>query len=184
MESIIRKIKDVDSNWRSRAYRSLCYLGLALGLVGCGTIKKAGVVALRWYDNIQNGWKRWTLGVRPSYHTRNVVGNMLNAYVIAGTKNPLLYLQAGKLQTKVGAGTPLKETGEYMGTGLSEKELWAVMNSNNIVSRHQYGIDVLQRTEDEMERLAGFKKTGMEKLGTLGADNPFVETGFKYGEKG
>ena len=136
---------------------------------------------LRWYDNIQNGWKRWTLGVRPSYHTRNVVGNMLNAYVIAGTKNPLLYLQAGKLQTKVGAGTPLKETGEYMGTGLSEKELWAVMNSNNIVSRHQYGIDVLQRTEDEMERLAGFKKTGMEKLGTLGADNPFVETGFKYG---
>ena len=45
MESIIRKIKDVDSNWRSRAYRSLCYLGLALGLVGCGTIKKAGVVA-------------------------------------------------------------------------------------------------------------------------------------------
>ena len=45
MESIIRKIKDVDSNWRGRAYLSLCYLGLALGLVGCGTIKKAGVVA-------------------------------------------------------------------------------------------------------------------------------------------
>ena len=45
MESIIRKIKDVDFNWRGRAYRSLCYLGLALGLVGCGTIKKAGVVA-------------------------------------------------------------------------------------------------------------------------------------------
>ena len=45
MASIIRKIKDVDSNWRGRAYRSLCYLGLALGLVGCGTIKKAGVVA-------------------------------------------------------------------------------------------------------------------------------------------
>ena len=45
MESIIRKVKDVDSNWRGRAYRSLCYLGLALGLIGCGTIKKAGVVA-------------------------------------------------------------------------------------------------------------------------------------------
>jgi hypothetical protein len=45
MESITRQIKDVDSNWRGRAYRSLCYLGLALGLVGCGTIKKAGVVA-------------------------------------------------------------------------------------------------------------------------------------------
>ena len=45
MASIIRKIKDVDYNWRSRAYRSLCYLGLALGVIGCGTIKKAGVVA-------------------------------------------------------------------------------------------------------------------------------------------
>ena len=45
MASIIRKIKDVDYNWRSLAYRSLCYLGLALGVIGCGTIKKAGVVA-------------------------------------------------------------------------------------------------------------------------------------------
>ena len=45
MESIIRKIKDVDSNWRGRAYRSLCYLGIALGVIGCGTIKKAGIVA-------------------------------------------------------------------------------------------------------------------------------------------
>ena len=45
MESTTEKNKDVDSNWRGRIYRSLCYLGLALGLVGCGTIKKAGVVA-------------------------------------------------------------------------------------------------------------------------------------------
>ena len=136
---------------------------------------------LRWYDNIQNGWKRWTLGVRPSYHTRNVVGNMLNAYMIAGTKNPALYTNAAALQFKVARGTPLKETGNFMGTGLSEKDLWAVMNSNNVVSRHQYGIDVLQRTEDEMERLAGFKKTGLEKLGTLGADNPVVDAGFRAG---
>ena len=45
MANIIRKIKDVDYNWRGRAYRSLCYLGLALGVIGCGTIKKAGIVA-------------------------------------------------------------------------------------------------------------------------------------------
>ena len=35
----------MDSNWRGRVYRSLCYLGLVLGVIGCGTIKKAGVVA-------------------------------------------------------------------------------------------------------------------------------------------
>ena len=45
MESTTRQNKDVDSNWRGRIYRSLCYLGIALGDIGCGTIKKAGVVA-------------------------------------------------------------------------------------------------------------------------------------------
>ena len=136
---------------------------------------------LRWYDNIQNGWKRWTLGVRPAYHTRNVVGNMLNAYTIAGTKNPALYTNAAALQFKVAKGTPLKETGNFMGTGLSEKQLWDQMNANNITAKHQYGIDVLKETEDEMERLAGFKKTGLEKVGSLGSDNPLVEAGFKVG---
>jgi len=45
MESTTKENKDVDSNWRGRVYRSLCYLGLVLGVIGCGTIKKAGVVA-------------------------------------------------------------------------------------------------------------------------------------------
>ena len=45
MESITKENKNVDSNWRGRVYRSLCYLGIALGVIGCGTIKKAGVVA-------------------------------------------------------------------------------------------------------------------------------------------
>ena len=45
MESTTRQNKNVDSNWRSRIYRSLCYLGIALGVIGCGTIKKAGIVA-------------------------------------------------------------------------------------------------------------------------------------------
>ena len=45
MESITEENKDVDHGWRGRVYRSLCYLGIALGVIGCGTIKKAGVVA-------------------------------------------------------------------------------------------------------------------------------------------
>ena len=45
MERTIRQNKDVDSNWLSRVCLSLCYLGIALGVIGCGTIKKAGVVA-------------------------------------------------------------------------------------------------------------------------------------------
>ena len=45
MESTTKENKNVDSDWRSRVRRSLCYLGIALGVIGCGTIKKAGVVA-------------------------------------------------------------------------------------------------------------------------------------------
>ena len=45
MESTTKENKDVDSNWRGRICRSLCYLGIVLGVIGCGTIKKAGVVA-------------------------------------------------------------------------------------------------------------------------------------------
>ena len=41
MESIISKIKNVD--WHSS--RSVCICLSLLGLVGCGTIKKAGIVA-------------------------------------------------------------------------------------------------------------------------------------------
>ena len=45
MESITKENKNVDHRWSSRIYRSLCYLGLGLGVIGCGTIKKAGIVA-------------------------------------------------------------------------------------------------------------------------------------------
>ena len=39
---------------------------------------------MKVYDGVQNAWKAWTLGVRPAYHTRNALGNILNAYTIAG----------------------------------------------------------------------------------------------------
>ena len=39
---------------------------------------------IKVYDEIQNSWKAWTLGVRPAYHTRNALGNVLNAYTITG----------------------------------------------------------------------------------------------------
>ena len=45
MEFFRQKSEGLDSCWRSRVYRSCGYLGLILGVIGCGTIKKAGVVA-------------------------------------------------------------------------------------------------------------------------------------------
>ena len=39
---------------------------------------------LSFYDKLQNSWKSWTLAIRPGYHTRNAVGNVFNAYMVAG----------------------------------------------------------------------------------------------------
>jgi len=45
MEFFRQKSKDLGVGWCSRIGRSFGYLGLTLGLIGCGTIKKAGIVA-------------------------------------------------------------------------------------------------------------------------------------------
>jgi len=45
MEFFRQKSKGLGIGWRSRIGRSCGYLGLTLGLIGCGTIKKAGIVA-------------------------------------------------------------------------------------------------------------------------------------------
>ena len=65
--------------------------------------KKSDKEFLRWYDKVQNGWKAWTLGVRPAYHTRNAIGNMWNAYLATGLgENPVkaakTYMSAAELQ--------------------------------------------------------------------------------------
>ena len=45
MEFFRQKSKGLGVGWRSRIGRSCGYLGLTLGLIGCGTVKKAGIVA-------------------------------------------------------------------------------------------------------------------------------------------
>lgn len=56
---------------------------------------------VKHYDEWINAWKSWSLGVRPAYHTRNVIGNVWNMWMIAGY-SPKAYAQmiqdAGKLQ--------------------------------------------------------------------------------------
>ena len=39
---------------------------------------------LSFYDGIQEPWKSWTLAVRPGFHSRNALGNILNAYTVTG----------------------------------------------------------------------------------------------------
>jgi len=58
---------------------------------------------VKFHDKIQDTWKAWTLAVRPAYHTRNAVGNILNAYFVTGLGSNLpnairTFKDAAKLQ--------------------------------------------------------------------------------------
>jgi hypothetical protein len=55
---------------------------------------------LKLYDGAQNWWKMWSLGIRPAYHTKNVIGNVWNSY-LGGLTNPVRYGEAGVFQTKL-----------------------------------------------------------------------------------
>ena len=139
---------------------------------------------LKFWDDIQTGWKKWSLGIRPAYHTRNAVGNVLNAYTIAGVSNPAVYGAAAKLQWKARRGT-LSSTDEVHGTGMTEREVWDAMNDNGVNAPHQYGLDVQRTTEQEMEALAGYKPGIGQRARTLGTESgitgKLVKGGFAFG---
>lgn len=52
---------------------------------------------LSQYDAVQNWWKAYTLGIFPSYHFRNAVGNLWNNFV-TGTTDVAVYGKANLIQ--------------------------------------------------------------------------------------
>ena len=113
---------------------------------------------LKYYDDIQNGWKRWTLAIRPAYHTRNMVGNYLNAFMISGVRHAGRYVDAGTLQKKASQGT-LDSNESMVGLGTKEKyinateqELYDAMESRGAIGG-QYSTDIQKKAEREFEGL-------------------------------
>lgn len=52
---------------------------------------------LKKFDSVQNWWKAQAL-VAPSYHIRNMAGNLWNNF-LAGVNDPTVYYEAGRLQS-------------------------------------------------------------------------------------
>ena len=52
----------------------------------------------RGFDAVQNWWKKYTLGLRPAWHSRNAFSNFWNNWFIGGLKNPGRYGQAAAIQ--------------------------------------------------------------------------------------
>ena len=112
---------------------------------------------LKLYDTIQNTWKSWTLAVRPGFHTRNAVGNIFNAYMVAGMganipKAVELFKDAAKLQYYA----------RFDGSDLFRKE--TVENIRNVRKGKGAAIDQsllkLQKIDDAKWTSPNFAGTG------------------------
>ena len=113
----------------------------------------------KYYDEIQNGWKRWTLGVRPAYHTRNMVGNYLNAWMISGLTNPARYVDAGVMQRNAYKGT-LDDVNKFKGKGSNDELPWTEKELHDEMNRRGafgglFQEDIQRGVEEGMEAAVG-----------------------------
>ena len=132
--------------------------------------------ALQAFDGAQRWWKMWSLGARPAYHFRNLVGNFWNSY-LGGLKNPQRYQDAAQLQY-------MAETGKIEGqlVGKDAQELFAAARDHGVLGKGQYHADIpteiakdLPGGKDAKSFLAkAWKYTGS-------TDNPLLQAGFKFG---
>jgi len=166
---------------------------------------------LKYADQFQNLWKMWTLGVRPAYHMRNFVGNLWNAYTVAGVKDPRVFNTARQMQiaflhkvnpdwarkmgAKVDPQTGRVDVGKFSlegnvgDTGVTYQKLIDEAMQRGVFGKGQYGVgsDVLYNLERGLERTAqgGLSSmTGAERakaLLTPTTENIVLRGGFKVG---
>lgn len=95
-------------------------------------------VILRGFDKVQNIWKTQAL-VSPSYHIRNVAGNLWNNY-LAGV-NPLFYGKAAKFQTK------------HLTKG--DEKLLDIAKSLGVIDEGWYASDIAQEITSKVAGVGG-----------------------------
>jgi hypothetical protein len=131
---------------------------------------------LNMYDGAQNWWKMWSLGARPAYHAKNVVGNLWNSY-LGGLENPVRFGEAAVFQVKLAKNNL---DGEMLGRPV--KELYEAMATRGVIGEGQYGGDIARTLEKQL----GFNQsTGLRRAAevTAGTDNPILRAGFKVGQE-
>jgi hypothetical protein len=125
---------------------------------------------LNMYDGALNWWKMWTLGARPAYHAKNVMGNLWNAY-LGGVDNPTRFAEASLLQAKI-----LRNQLDGNVNGIPAKELYEEMRKRGIVREGQYSGDIVRGIEDQL-------KGGSRNPLTLSTRNPILQAGFRIGQE-
>lgn len=111
------------------------------------------------HDKILNLWKKWTLGVFPSYHSRNILGNIWNNY-LGGVHSPGPYIQATKIQTKLAQKGVLSA---------KEKAIVEAAEKLGVLNRGWYAKEVTLNTPenafDVFQKLGAVPEKAMKALG-------------------
>ena len=132
--------------------------------------------ALKVFDGAQNWWKMWSLGARPAYHFRNMLGNVWNAY-LGGLKNPQRYKDAAELQYLAATG---KLEGKIIDKDVAE--LFAAARDHGVLGKGQYHADI---PTEVVSNLPGGKDATrlIDKAWkyTGSTNNPLLQAGFKFG---
>ena len=114
---------------------------------------------IKIFDEVQTWWKKYTLGLRPAWHTRNAFGNFWNAYLIGGLTDPLRYGEAAAIQKSmqvgkgkvIGAsdyivgkvtGKALDKGAEVRGTGMTREEIFDEAIKRGVYESGMYAQDV------------------------------------------
>ena len=125
---------------------------------------------LQLYDGALNWWKMWTLGARPAYHSKNVMGNLWNAY-LGGVDNPVRFAQASLLQAKI-----IRNQLDGNVNGIPAKELYEEMSKRGVIREGQYSGDIVRGIEDSL-------KGGSKNPLTPSTRNPVLQAGFRVGQE-
>ena len=113
----------------------------------------------RYFDTVQNWWKKYALALRPAWHTRNAFGNIWNAYIIGGLTDARRYGEAAAIQkamqTSKGSvvgmsdviagkvtGKTVKRDFEVRGTGMTREEIYNEAVRRGVYEAGLYGSDV------------------------------------------
>lgn len=119
---------------------------------------------LKFTDRATKWWKMWSLGLRPAYHARNVIGNLWNAYNIGGMgpTDAHRFGQAMKIQRQSSVPSPTKMGdvkgaigfGKFSGSvnlgkfgTHSNEKLWKMAQEDGVLNHGQYGADVGRNIE-------------------------------------
>ena len=139
----------------------------------------------KYFDNIQNWWKKYALALRPAWHTRNAFGNIWNAYIIGGLTDARRYGEAAAIQkamqTSKGAivgqsdliagkitGKTVKKDFEVRGTGMTREEIYNEAVRRGVYEAGLYGSDVGQTALRQSNIPGHTQWTGINKAFAAG----------------